>query len=160
MNLQSVEQRLALTEARFPAFPRERASVVRLTRVLHKSLHDGANAILRDFGLTNPEYNILAMMFGTPDYAMFPSELGDAIGEKSANITRLANGLVGKGLIEREVDAHDRRKVLLHLTEHGKRSIREILPKVCVLLDRFTETLDAAEIRQFEHLLKKLLAGF
>ena len=68
---------------------------------------------MKPYGLNHPEYNILMMMYGSPDNSLNPSQLADAAGEKSANVTRLTTQLCEKGYIARASSEDDRRKVTL-----------------------------------------------
>jgi len=158
-SFQPTEQRLAVTCRRYPAFPREPAVLVRLVKHIHKRVHDDANAVLKPWGIGHPEYNILMMMYGTEGYTLNPSQLADAAGEKSANITRLTSQLCDKGLIERTASDEDRRKVTLTLSRKGLAMIEAFLPSVCDLLERQTASLKPAEVVQLEKLLKKFLCG-
>lgn len=152
------EQRLAITCRLYPAFPREPAILVRLIKHIHKRVHDDANAKLKPWGINHPEYNILMMIYGTEGFTLNPSQLADAAGEKSANITRLTNELCDKALIERTADAEDRRKVTLTLTSKGLALIESLLPDICLLLERETANLQSGEMVQLEQLLKKFLS--
>ncbi|MET0256803.1 MAG: MarR family transcriptional regulator [Luteibacter sp.] len=154
------EARLDVTRAKYPAFPREPAVLVRLIRHLYKEVHDEANGVLKPFGLSHPEYNILMMLYGSPDNAMNPSQLAEAAGEKSANITRLTTQLCEKGYIARAGSDEDRRKVTLTLTEAGFALIAHFLPDIVGLLHRQTRNLNPSEQALLESLLKKMLAGF
>lgn len=151
------EQRLAITRRRHPAFPREPAVLVRLVKHIYKRVHDDANALLKPWGINHPEYNLLMMLYGTEGYTLNPSQLAEAAGEKSANITRLTNELCDKQLIERTADEADRRKVTLTLTQAGVAMIESFLPDICALLDRQTVGLQPREMVQLEKLLKKFL---
>ena len=151
------EQRLAVTCQRHPPFPREPAVLVRLVKHIHKRLHDQANAALKPFGLNHPEYNLLMMLYGTEGQALHPTELADAAGEKSANITRLTNELCEKGLIARNASDEDRRKVTLTLTPQGIATVESFLPDICGLLERQANGLSPREMAQLERLLKKFL---
>lgn len=153
------EDRLAVTRERYPAFPREPAVLVRLIKHIHKQVHDDANAELKPFGISHPEYNLLMMIYGTRDGAMTPSELSDAAGEKSANVTRLTNQLCDKGLVTRAGNDADRRKVVLTLTPDGKALIASFLPSIVDLLDRQTRQLTPQDQASLEFLLKKMLDG-
>ncbi|HEY0199421.1 MAG TPA: MarR family transcriptional regulator [Rhodanobacter sp.] len=151
------EQRLAITCQRHPAFPRDPAVLVRLVKHISKRVHDDANAVLKPWGINHPEYNLLMMMYGTEGYTLNPSQLGDAAGEKSANITRLTNHLCDKGLIERTASEDDRRKVTLTLSRAGVKLVERFLPDICELLNRQTNGMKPAEMAQLERLLKKFL---
>lgn len=153
------EQRLDVTCSRYPRFPRGPGVLVRLIRHIHKTLHDDANALLKPYGINHPEYNLMMMMYGAASGTMLPSELAEAAGEKSANITRLTNELCEKGLIARAGSHHDRRKVELTLTPAGLTLIDRFLPDICGLLERQGEQLSGNEQRQLEKLLKKMLNG-
>lgn len=151
------EQRLAITCRRHPAFPREPAVLVRLVKHIYKHVHDDANAMLKPWGINHPEYNLLMMLYGTEGYTLNPSQLAEAAGEKSANITRLTNELCDKRLIERTADDADRRKVALTLTPAGVSMIENFLPDICALLDRQTVGMQPRDMAQLEKLLKKFL---
>ena len=155
----STEQRLAITCRRYPEFPRRPATLVRLIKHIHKLLHDDANLALKPYGINHPEYNLLMMLYGSASGTMSPSELADAAGEKSANITRLTNELSEKGLIARNASADDRRKVELSLTPQGQTLLASLLPDVCKLLAKQGRHLTVSEQVQLEKLLKKFLSG-
>lgn len=156
-SFQPTEQRLEITRQRHPAFPREPAVLVRLIKHIYKRVHDDANALLRPWAINHPEYNLLMMLYGTEGYTLNPSQLAEAAGEKSANITRLTNGLCDKGLIERTASDADRRKIALTLTKAGVAMIESFLPDICTLLERQTAGLQPQETAQLERLLKKFL---
>ena len=153
------EQRIAVTCKRYPAFPRGTAVLARLIKHIHKALHDDVNALLKPYGINHPEYNLLMMIYGTESGTMLPSELAEAAGEKSANITRLTNELCRKNLIDRASSAEDRRKVDLTLTPEGFALIKRFMPDICALLERQGSDLNATEQKQLEKLLKKMSNG-
>lgn len=151
------EQRLTITRQRHPAFPREPAVLVRLIKHIYKHVHDDANAMLRPYGINHPEYNLLMMLYGTEGYTLHATELADAAGEKSANITRLTNELCDKGLLARSASDEDRRKIALTLTKEGTALIESFLPDVCALLERQVGDMQPREMIQLERLLKRFL---
>ena len=132
--------------------------LVRLIRHIYKRVHDDANAMLRPYGINHPEYNLLMMLYGTEGYTLYPTELADAAGEKSANITRLTNELCDKGLIARHASDEDRRRIALTLTKEGLALIDSFLPDVCALLARQAGDMQPREMVQLERLLKRFLA--
>ena len=155
----TTEQRLAVTCRRYPDFPRRPATLVRLIKHIHKQLHDEANRVLKPYGINHPEYNLLMMLYGSSSGTMSPSELAEAAGEKSANITRLTNELCDKKLIARCGSADDRRKIELSLTPQGQALLESLLPDICELLARQGRQLTVSEQVQLEKLLKKFLSG-
>ncbi|AJC45067.1 MarR family transcriptional regulator [Xanthomonas sacchari] len=155
----ATEQRLDVTARKHPHFPRQAALVLRLIKLLHKLSLDQSNEVLRPYGLSYAEYNVLMMIDASPDGTLNPSQLSDAAGEKSANITRLTSQLVDKGLIQRMPSAEDRRMLLLRLTEAGERLIEALIPDLSVQLDTYVRHLDPAALAQLQALLKTLLRG-
>lgn len=155
----STEQRLAVTCRRYPDFPRRPGTLVRLIKHIHKLVHDDANLTLKPYGINHPQYNLLMMLYGSASGTMSPSELADAAGEKSANITRLTNELSEKGLIVRSGSADDRRKIELSLTPQGQALLESLLPDICKLLAKQGRQLTVSEQVQLEKLLKKFLSG-
>jgi MarR family transcriptional repressor of emrRAB len=153
------ERRVQVTCERYPTFPREPAILVRLIKHLYKRIHANANALLRPYGISHPEYDILMMLLGTPDRSLTPSEVAEAVGEKMANVTRLTNQLCEKGLVRRAASTEDRRKVVLTLEPAGEALIESMLPDICKLLDVEVSSLRDKEQLQLEVLLKKMLAG-
>ena len=153
------ERRVQVTCERYPAFPREPAILVRLIKHLYKRIHANANALLRPYGISHPEYDILMMLLGTPDRSLTPSQVAEAVGEKMANVTRLTNQLCEKQLIRRASSTEDRRKVVLTLEAAGEALIESMLSDLCQLLDVEVSALSGKEQLQLEVLLKKMLVG-
>jgi DNA-binding MarR family transcriptional regulator len=97
-------------------------------------------------------------IFGSEPQALTASALRDAISVKSANITRLCDALVKKGLIDRARSTKDRRNVFLRLTEKAKSLIEELQPRLWETLRATYGGLSTSEVRQAIALLRQLLA--
>ncbi|MCC4631678.1 MarR family winged helix-turn-helix transcriptional regulator [Xanthomonas dyei] len=147
------------TCARYPAFPREPGVLVRLIKHVYKRLHTISCVRLKPYGISPPEYEILMMLYGTPEQAITPTEAAEAASEKPANITRLTDQLCEKGLIARGSSPDDRRKIMLTLQPAGLALIENVLPEACTLLHEETADISEAEQVRLEKLLKKLLNG-
>ncbi|CAG5080193.1 Uncharacterized HTH-type transcriptional regulator yetL, Transcriptional regulator, MarR familly [Thermobacillus xylanilyticus] len=57
-----------------------------------------------------------------------PSELGDDLAVTRANISGLLRGLEKNGMVRREIDTVDRRRILVHLTPKGAETLRKAWP--------------------------------
>jgi len=153
------DARLALTAKRFPAFDQETVTLARLTNFVAKGLANHANQALKHHGLNHTGYAVMVMLYGSIDQTLTPSQLVDATHEKSANITRICDDLLRQELISREVDPVDRRKVQVRLTTAGEELITRVLPDVVAVTQNNFALLDAAERRQLDYLLRKVIEG-
>jgi DNA-binding MarR family transcriptional regulator len=118
----------------------------RLARLTSWQLAQGAararrmvGARLGDLGSGRSEFAMLATLdeFG----AVSQADLGRRIGLDRSDVTALVTESEQRGLIERERDAADRRRMTLHLTAAGRRR-----------LEQLQEAIDDAQA--------ELLAGF
>lgn len=155
----AVEQRIAIWRQRLPQYSFEHGTLTRLIAHIQKRISDHLNARLKAHGLNHVSYNTLMMIFGSPDGSISPTELSRATGEKPANLTRVCDELVARGLIERKPALSDRRGVVLRLHGNGERLLEEVLPQVRDALGQFYIGLSDTEMQQLRGLLHKVLAN-
>lgn len=74
--------------------------------------------LLEPLGLTYPQY--LAMLVLWQDDNLSVSQLGERLALDSGTLTPLLKRLEGAGLVQRQRDAGDERRVLLHLSAAGR----------------------------------------
>jgi DNA-binding MarR family transcriptional regulator len=84
--------------------------------------------VLRGSGLTLERWRILDLLADREGMTM--SEIASAVVVTGPTLTRIVDDLATKALVHREVDAHDRRRVLVHLTPRGQRLRRSLRPAV------------------------------
>jgi DNA-binding MarR family transcriptional regulator len=84
--------------------------------------------VLRDSGLTLERWRILDLLAGRDGMTM--SEIANAVVVTGPTLTRIVDDLATKALVHREVDAHDRRRVLVHLTPRGEQLRSSLRPAV------------------------------
>lgn len=77
--------------------------------------------------------------------------------EKSI-LSRAIKKLLARGLIERTVDAEDRRRQVLKLSKSGKAIYRQIVPLSLAYEKELLSCFSAAEREQFSKLLDRLYA--
>jgi len=100
--LEDDERRLDVARRRLQGYPHELFTLARLVTRIQKRQVDLGNSILKPHRLNYVEYTALMALYGSEAQALTASELSDVTGEKSANITRLCDELVSKGLIDRD----------------------------------------------------------
>ena len=59
---------------------------------------------------------------------VYQTQLANATYKDKANVTRLVDALVKKGLVIRQMDAEDRRRFRIYLTDEGKALKATLLP--------------------------------
>jgi DNA-binding MarR family transcriptional regulator len=111
--------------------------------VRHAAAHLGVEQtpVGKRLGLTNGRMVALAVIDARESCSM--SELGHQLGLPSPLATRVAGELVDRGLVRRDADPADRRRVMLLLTERGRDALaavhRESEELVSAALQRMTE---------------------
>jgi MarR family transcriptional regulator, lower aerobic nicotinate degradation pathway regulator len=105
-------------------------------------------------GVTVAEWVILRFLFDVKQVA--PSQLAERMGMTKGAISKLADRLIEKGLVEREANLQDKRGKTLTL----KRTGRQLVPTLAELADKndaeFFSALTRDERRQLETLLRKI----
>jgi MarR family transcriptional regulator, negative regulator of the multidrug operon emrRAB len=155
---EDAEDHLDVIRQRLPGYPYEHVTLVRLINHIQQRQTDLCNSVLKFHQLNCVGYLALMAIFGSETQALTASALRDAISEKSANITRLCDALIKKGLIDRARSTKDRRNVLLRLTEKAKSLIEELQPRLREALRATYGGLSISEMRQATALLRQLLA--
>jgi MarR family transcriptional repressor of emrRAB len=154
----AIASRLDHSHRRHRDFPRSEAGLIRLFKLLHKLVNEQSYGLLREYGLTHPEYNVLIMLDGS-EGGLGPGELAEASSEKASNTTRLVDQLISKGLVTRSPSDSDRRRLQVQLTGEGERLIALLLPAVAAQLRGFFAELQHDESAQLERLLGKVVRG-
>ena len=158
-DFEPTEKRLRNIQARVPGFPFEPMLLVRLCYHLQKRLRDRTNAALKPYELADTGYIVLAILYGSAHETSTASELSEACHEKPANLTRVCDDLVARGLIERGTRPGDRRTVTISLTGKGRELIEEVLPEVSSKLSAAYAGFSTAELTQFAGYLARALGN-
>ena len=110
--------------------------------------------VLKTFGLTGPQFNIMRILRGQHPKATTVNDLIDRMIDKASNASRIVEKLRAKKLVERSVCANDRRAVDVSITDLGL----ELLKKIDVIEHEFffgSKTLTEEEAQLFNSLLDK-----
>jgi MarR family transcriptional repressor of emrRAB len=151
-----VEANLQNLSRRIPELP---VSSILLCRLL---LHVGREMAvmfeqqIRPSGLAEPEFRVLTTLFSQPDGAAHPSDLCDRAFQSPANMSRISDALVDRGLITRASSVHDRRRMVLRITEHGEQFVRHLLPSLFGPLREMLRDFPEADQRFMVAQLKRL----
>lgn len=119
---------------------------------------DGVSArlaeILRGADLTLDQWRVLQTLDGHGPLSM--SELGARTRITGPTATRLVDGLVERSLLYRNVDATDRRRVLVHTGDRGRALCRSLDPQIAAAERGALSALSEDETRMLRRLLERL----
>lgn len=119
---------------------------------LHIDNHE--KAFLARFGLTLPRFFVLLHVHNHPRINYI--ELSDLLLCTKSNTTRIAQGLLADGLLERNVHPDDRRAYQLSLTPQGQSLLDEVLPKYEALVAGLMGSFSETEIKRYTRFAKHI----
>jgi MarR family transcriptional regulator, negative regulator of the multidrug operon emrRAB len=151
-----VEANLDNLRVRVPDLPVSGILLCRLLMHIGREMAAMFEQQIRPFGLAEAEFRVLTTLFSQPDGAAHPSDLCARASQSPANMSRISDALVSRGLITRVSSLHDRRRMVLRITEEGEVFVRQLLPKLFVPLREMLKDFPEAEQRQMTAQLKRL----
>ncbi|MDZ4681951.1 MAG: MarR family transcriptional regulator [Saprospiraceae bacterium] len=111
--------------------------------------------VFKPFDLTSQQFNVLRILRGRHPESIPVGEVKCVMLDKNPDLTRLGDRLIQKGLIQRELNAQNRREVLMQITKAGM----ELLDQVEVGMEKSKsqwQNLTDEEAEQLSDLLDKL----
>jgi DNA-binding MarR family transcriptional regulator len=109
-------------------------------------LIDSFEQMLRPYGITATQYNVLRILRGAEPDGLCRNELRDRMLTRMPDVTRLLDRMEDAKLVARARDTEDRRLVSTRITPKGLR-----------LLDELDEAVTQEHMRRFHHLNKTQL---
>lgn len=152
-----VENNLENLRTRLPDLPVTGILLCRLLMHLGREMSGMFEHQIRPFGLAEPEFRVLTTLFSQPDGVAHPSDLCARASQSPANISRICDALVHRRFITRVSSLHDRRRMVLRITEEGEEFVRQLLPKLFVPLREMLKSFPEVEQRQITAQLKRLV---
>jgi len=154
--IELVEANLQNLSARVPDIPVTGILMCRLLMHLGRELATMFEQQIRPFGLAEAEFRVLTTLFSQPEGVAHPSDLCARASQSPANVSRISDSLVSRGLITRVLSVHDRRRMVLRITEQGEEFVRHLLPKLFAPLRELLKDFPEEELRQLNAQLKRL----
>lgn len=155
-----IENRIDRVCTRVPGSDRQGVLLKMLLQHIAGGLNARMNEVLREYNLNRISFLALVMLVSSGGKPLNPSDLAEATGESRANVTRICDELVAKGLLRREPNPEDRRRIDLYLAQHGEELVHRALPKIQNYAFAPFSELSVEERDLLESMLKKLLAAF
>src|SRR5450631_716584 len=123
-----LEASLGRLRARMPEAPMAEIMLTRLLLHIGRGMSGMLEQQIRPFGLAEAEFRVLTALFSQPEGVAHPSDLCARTSQSPANMSRISDALVSRELITRVASVHDRRRMVLRITEQGEELVRRLLP--------------------------------
>ncbi len=111
--------------------------------------------ILKPFGITMQQYNILRILRGQQRQPIGIQEIQQRMLDKSSDVSRLVDRLVRRKLVTRTESQADRRRKEVAITEQGLQLLERLDPQIQAM-DRVCRRLSDREVQLLNELLDKL----
>ena len=122
----------------------------------HHQIVRALDAELRsEHGLTFGDYDVLLRLARAPQRRLRMTELAQRVMISPSGLTRVVDGLVEEGLVERQRDDADARVVFARLTDAGRERVRRAAQThLRGIREHFTGQLTEAQLRQLASALQ------
>jgi MarR family transcriptional regulator, negative regulator of the multidrug operon emrRAB len=154
--IEAVESNLERLKRRMPEVPVAQILTSRALVTIGRELANMLDQRLRPFGLSDVEFRALINIYSLQDIAAYPGDLCVSLGHSPANITRITDNLVERGLLARVADERDRRRLLLTITASGEALMQQLLPVMCKAKSDSYRGFGDADVEQLLRSLKHL----
>ena len=112
-----------------------------------QQLNNRTSELLREFGLTVTQYNVLRILRGAGPRGLACSEIGERMIADDPDITRLLDRMVSSGWVLRDRSSKDRRVVLSKITKEASALLGKIDRPLADLMSRTFGTLKRESLR-------------
>ena len=114
------------------------------------------NLLLKPFGLTSPQYNVLRILRGQKGQPISVSSIQERMVEPMSNVSRIIDKLVEKGVASRRICAANKRQVDVLITKPGIELIEQIEPAMVRQHAAMSQVLSAADATKLTGFLDAL----
>lgn len=114
------------------------------------------NTMLKPFGITEPQYNVLRILRGQQGRSMNLYEISDRMVYPTSNVSRIIDRLLLKNYVIREANPTNRRRVDISITSEGLNMLQTLEPAFSGLMDTLYAKLNEDEARQLSDWLEKV----
>ena len=97
-------------------------------------------------GIALVEFVVLSQLAAAPEGRMRRVDLAEAIGRSPSGVTRLLKPMEKLGLVARHSNERDARVSLVGLTAAGSERLRDAIPTLDALAERFTRPVGDAQL--------------
>ncbi|MET9344129.1 MULTISPECIES: MarR family winged helix-turn-helix transcriptional regulator [unclassified Nonomuraea] len=115
--------------------------------------------LMRESGLSEPDYDVLSNLSEAPEHRMRLTELAVHMRWSKSRLSHHITRMAERGLVSREEVAHDARGAAIVLTSKGLSTIKEAAPgHVASVRRHFIDLLTEDELRAIAQVARTVLA--
>jgi DNA-binding MarR family transcriptional regulator len=114
------------------------------------------NGLLKPYGITEPQYNVLRILRGQGGKPMNLYEIGDRMVYPTSNVSRIVDKLLLKDYVVREACESNRRRVDISITGSGLRLLDELQPVFEANFQEFVARFSEEEAMKLSEALEAL----
>ncbi|MCO4291708.1 MarR family transcriptional regulator [Solitalea sp. MAHUQ-68] len=119
-------------------------------------LRDLQSEHFKQYDILPQHFNILRIVRGKHPQAVSPGEIKNVMLDKGNDVTRLLDKLVTKGLIDRRLCEHNRRKMDINITDDGLKLLEAIDIPFQTFFNSLKNRLTKQDAEHLSDLLDKL----
>lgn len=157
LHVHSMETSMSRLAGCVKGFPSDDAALAGWFNLIIEGLTDLSEAALSPHGMHQSDFRALMHLFGSADGCAFPRELSAVLRQTPANVTRIGDLLVARGLVVRTPGTRDRRRVELKITPSGRDFVLALLPEFFPPLRKAFSCLGAADKLELRRMLQRLV---
>ncbi len=144
-----------IIKQRKPFASLEQEVFLEVLRTGHALVHDLVE-LLKPYGLTQPQYNVLRILRGAGTAGLPTGEVGDRmVASREPDVTRLLVRMEERGLLERERRIDNRRFVTARITREGLRVLKALDGPVAEMHATQLQHMSKRELELLAELLER-----
>jgi len=102
-------------------------SMIQIPPIIHRKLHrELFKVVLQQFGMDMAPHHLMILKELRESGSLHSSQIGDAISIARPQMTLSIDKLIELGMVEREPDTIDRRKISIKLTKKGRKTMEQV----------------------------------
>jgi MarR family transcriptional repressor of emrRAB len=154
--IEKLESALEEIATKLPKAPVAELFLGRIILLLAQEFSAMLDRRVRPHGLSEIDFRVLLALFGQRDGRTSPSDLCARTIQSPANMTRIGDGLVARGLVTRELSEQDRRRMVVRITDKGEQLVLELLPAMFGSMREVFKSVSADDKQQLTQLLRQI----
>ncbi|HLB08246.1 MAG TPA: MarR family transcriptional regulator [Gemmatimonadaceae bacterium] len=122
-------------------------------------LEHGSNEVLRPFGITSTQYNVLRILRGAGAGGLCGKEIAERLISRVPDVSRLLDRMEEVGLLGKKRDANDRRHLTARITAKGRKVLEQATPGLEEFARGRVERLSARSVEGLVEALASIREG-